>query len=137
MPCQHPDSSASFGVYLDYYAQRKEINQSRLAACARLNQPYLNKIANGKVKNVPIEAIVNVCLALQLSQDEAKDLLARRERAFSPANPAHQVYMELIGEYHKKTIDYKDDMEVTNFLLEADKQLQRKGFPPLPDADRG
>ena len=137
MPCQRPDSNASFGIYLDYYTQRAEMSQNRLATCARLNQSYLNRIANGKMKNVPIEAIVNVCLALRLSQDEAKDLLARRERALSPANPAHQVYMELIGEYHQRAIDYKSDMEVANFLLKADEQLRSKGFPPLPDADRG
>ena len=89
MPCQRPDSNASFGIYLDYYTQRAEISQNRLAACARLNQSYLNKIANGKLKNVPIEALVNICLALRLSGDEAKDLLARKERALSPANPAH------------------------------------------------
>ena len=137
MPCLPPASNASFGIYLDYYTQRAEMSQNRLATCARINQSRLNKIANGKVKNVPIETIVNVCLALRLSQDEAKDLLARGERALSPANPAHQAYMELIGEYHQRAIDYKSDMEVANFLLKADEQLQHKGFPPLPNADKG
>ena len=137
MPCQRPDSNASFGIYLDYYTQRAEISQNRLAACARINQSYLNKIANGKLKNVPIEALVNICLALRLSGDEAKDLLARKERALSPANPAHQVYTELIDEYHQRKIDYKKDMEVANFLLMADKRLCDRGFPQLPDADRG
>ena len=138
MPCPPvPADSASFGEYLNYYTQRAKISQNRLAICARINQSYLNKLANGRINDAPVDTLVSICLALRLSQDEARDLLARKERAFSPANPTHQIYMELIDKYHMKQIDYKDKMEIANFLVEADAYLAGKGCPVLPNANYG
>ena len=137
MPCLRPADSESFGVFLSYYTQREEISQNKLAECARINQSYLNKIANGRINDVPVNTLVSICLALRLSLDEAKDLLARRERAFSPANKAHKVYMELINEYHKREVNYKDCYAVASFLLDADRRLQSEGFPTLPNFYKG
>ena len=132
MPCQRPDSSASFGDYVHFYTQRNGITINRLATCARLNQPYLYKIVNGAINDVPIDNLVNICLALRLSVDEAKDLLARKERALSPANPAHRVYLRLIDDCHVKALNYEDTTAVMDFLREADERLQKAGFAELP-----
>ena len=64
--------------------------------------------------------------------DEAKDLLARKERALSPANPAHRVYLRLIDDCHVKALNYKDTTAVMDFLREADERLQKAGFAELP-----
>ena len=97
-----------------------------------MNQPHLYKIINGTIHDVPIDILVSICLALRLSVDEAKDLLARKERAFSPANPAHQVYLRLIDDYHEKVMNYKDTPAVMDFLREADERLRKAGFAELP-----
>ena len=57
-------------------------------------------------------------------------------RTFSPAEPMHGVYLELIKEYHKKEIDYKKVTEISEFLVDADNTLTSKGYPPLPSAER-
>ena len=132
MPCLPPASNASFGDYIQYYTQRNGITINRLATCARMNQPHLYKIINGAIHDVPVDILVNICLALRLSVEEAKDLLARKERAFSPADPAHQVYLRLIGDYHGKAIDYKDTTAIMDFLREADETLRKVGFAELP-----
>ena len=57
-------------------------------------------IPNGNpFQNVPVETLVSLCLVLRLNEDEAADYLARCERAFSPAKPVHQCYLELIRLY--------------------------------------
>ena len=132
MSCQPPTSNASFGDFIRYYTQRNGITINRLATCARMNQPHLYKIINGAIHDVPVDILVSICLALRLSVEEAKDLLARKERAFSPADPAHQVYLRLIGNYHEKAIDYKDTTVVMDFLQEADETLHKEGFAELP-----
>lgn len=130
-----PPANASFAVMLDYYCICADISQARLAICARINQPHLNKIANDRIRNVPIDILVNICLALRLSLEESVDLMARRERALSPANALHDHYKQLINVYHNKLVDYTDDQQITNFLLEADNKLKELGLPPLPNAD--
>lgn len=132
MPDPRPASNASFEKYIDFYTQREKITVNRLATCARLNQSYLYKIIKGRINDVPVDILVCVCLALRLSLDEAKDLLARKERAFSPANEVHQKYMELIEKYHQKEVNYKDNKAITRFLTEADEDLRKANFPDLP-----
>ena len=56
---------------------------------------------NETIQNVPVETLVSLCLVLRLNEDEAVDYLARCERAFSPAKPVHQCYLELIRLYSK------------------------------------
>ena len=114
--------------------KRKNWSQARLAACARLNQSQVSKIINGWVYSVSVDALVCICLALQLSLPESKDLLARAERAFSPAQPLHGAYQELIRIYEKKAPCAKREEE-SNFLLDADVYLRQKHLPPLPNAD--
>ena len=99
--------TASFKQYLDYYTQRAGLSENKLAIFSRLNQSTLNKIANGRLKNVNISMLICICLALGLNEAESIDLLSRRERAFSPANDTHRVYLELIRIYSMKKIDYK------------------------------
>lgn len=132
MPCPHPASDASFEKYIDFYTQREEITVNRLATCARLNQSYLYKIYKGWISDVSVDVLVSVCLALRLSLAEAKDLLARKERAFSPANEVHQVYMKEIEKYHQKEVTYKDREAVMRFLDEANKDLREANCPELP-----
>ena len=127
-----PDKTAPFREYLKYYMDRKGWSQSRLSVNARINQPRLNKIINGKVSNINIDVLVCICLALQLSLKESKDLLARAERAFSPACKLHSEYQILIERYSIKPLERSEDC---NMLIEADDYLTDKGLPTLPDAN--
>ncbi len=90
-----PSKTASFKEYMEYYLERKNWSQNKLAIAARLNQSQVNKIINGTVYTVQVDTLVCLCLALQLNLDESKDLLARTERVFSPASTLHQTYQEV------------------------------------------
>ena len=117
-PAVKPAKSAPFKDYLNYYMDRVGLSQNKLAICARINQSRLNKIYNGTIKNVSVDTLVCICLALGLNEDETHDLLARQERAFSPAEPAHQVYLELIRIYSKKEIIYDTTPQNLSTILE-------------------
>ena len=134
LPDGLPDN-ASFGDCLETYTLRRGISQNCLAACARVNQSRLNKISNERIKDVPVDVLVCICLALKLSVEESKDLMARKSRAFSPADPVHQAYIELIEDYQEKPIDYSNMYQITEFLNDADDALTEQGFPPLPNCD--
>ena len=94
-----PPKNASFKEYIEYYLKIKGWSQSRLAECARLNQSQLNKIINARVNNVSVDVLVCLCLALQLTVPQSKDLMARAQRTFSPALPKHDAYQKLIALY--------------------------------------
>ena len=76
---------------VDYYSKRAGLSETKLALCTRENQQRLNKIARGQLKNVDVETLVRICLVLRLTEEESVDLMSRRERAFSPAEPVHRV----------------------------------------------
>lgn len=117
--------------------QRAGLSQNKLAVCARINQPRLNKICNGVIKNAGVDTLVCICLALGLTESESRDLLARQERAFSPAKPVHAAYLELIRLYSTKKRPHDlSQVNLSTVLIEADHYLQERGFPELPDADR-
>ena len=79
--------------------------------------------------------LVCICLALGLNEDEAVDLLARRERAFSLADDTHRVYLELIRMYSEKKLDYSlSDVDSQLLLQEADDYLVQAGKKTLPNA---
>lgn len=132
-----PNQTASFWLYTDYYARRVGLTQNKLSICARINQPRLNKIVNGAIRNVPVDTLVNLCLALRLSETESIDYLARCERAFSPAKPVHQCYLALIRMYSEKQQVYHnipvEQLQMT--LSDADDYLTARGFPALPDCN--
>lgn len=132
-----PSQTASLWLYTDYYARRVGLTQNKLSICARINQPRLNKIVNGAIRNVPVDTLVNLCLVLRLSETEAIDYLARCERAFSPAKPVHQCYLALIRMYSEKQQDYHNvPIEKLQMILEeADSYLAARGFPALPDCN--
>lgn len=124
-----PGKKASFKEYMDYYLNKKGWSQSQLAEAARLNQPYVNRLINDKVSNVSIETMMCICLPLQLSVPEAKDLLSRVQRAFSPALELHYFYQKLLAIY---VFEDFTGMEERNILNYADDYLAKHGFPPLP-----
>ena len=63
--------------------------------------------------------------------------MARRERALSPANETHQLYMDLIRMYSSKKIDYQLLKSTPEELLEAaDRYLESANKEALPDANR-
>lgn len=126
---KRPTDTATFEEYLNYYLERKNWSQSRLAACARISQPQINKIINGKINNIEVDILICICLALQLNTKESVDLLARASRAISPASPCCHAYYELIGIYSEKKIvsDKIDD-----FLSDADEYLKQRKLPRLP-----
>lgn len=123
-----PSKTASFKEYMEYYLKRKGWSQSRLAGCARLNQSQLNKIINERVNNVSVDVLVCLCLALQLTLPESKDLLARAQRAFSPALPEHEAYQKLIAIYAYKDLSGEEDR---NILVYADEYLSKRNLTPL------
>jgi transcriptional regulator with XRE-family HTH domain len=123
-----PPKNASFKEYIEYYLKIKGWSQSRLAECARLNQSQLNKIINARVNNVSVDVLVCLCLALQLTVPQSKDLMARAQRTFSPALPKHDAYQKLIALY--ATMDFSGE-EARNILVHADEYLQKRNFPPL------
>lgn len=129
--------TASFGLYTDYYARRVGLSQNKLSVCARMSQSRLNKIVNGTIQNVPVETLVSLCLVLRLNEGEAIDYLARCERAFSPAKPVHQCYLDLIRLYSRTEQDYRgvSDKKLQMVLTEADNYLMKKGFSALPDCN--
>ena len=127
---KRPALAAGFKEYINYYMVRKRWNQNRLAECARLNQPQLNKMINGKVYNMSIDTLACLCLALQLTLPEAEDLLARAERAFSPASELHTAYKELINQYAVMPFERINDEKM---LDEADRFLQVNGLQTLPN----
>ena len=128
-----PRKTASFKEYMEYYLERKNWSQNKLAIAARLNQSQVNKIINGTVYTVQVDTLVCLCLVLQLNLDESKDLLARAERAFSPASVLHQTYQELIKIYAKRPLDCSDNV---GFFDEADHILTANGLPVLPNCYR-
>lgn len=131
-----PAKSALFKEYLNYYIDRVGLSQSRLAVCARINQSRFNKIYNGTIKNVSVDTLICICLALGLNENETHDLLARQERAFSPAEPAHQAYLELIQIYSEKEIIYDTTPQNLSTILEyADVYLRERKFAELPNAN--
>ena len=88
--------TASYKLYVDLYTQRVGLTENKLAFAIRDHQQRLNNISNGNLKNVDVETLVKICLVLGLNEEESVDLMARRERALSPADPVHRVYWELI-----------------------------------------
>ena len=66
---------------------------------------------------------------LQLSESESKDLLARAERAFSPASALHEVYKDLIMDY---SMMHGIESAGLAMLDNADNYLVARGYDPLP-----
>ncbi|MBQ7923388.1 MAG: helix-turn-helix transcriptional regulator [Clostridia bacterium] len=129
MPLRKPSKTASFKEYIEYYMSRKNWSQSQLASRARLNQSQINKIINCSNRSTKMNCLVCICLALQLSVKESIDLLSRIERAFSPANPVHRIYLEVIDMYAKMELISDDE----DMLMDADDYLEEKGVEPLPN----
>ena len=127
-----PTATSSFEEYLKYYVRRKGWSQSRLAECARLNQSHINKIINGNVFNNSVDVLTCISLALQLTLDESKDLLARTERAFSPASDQHRAYQELIVIYSSSEHQFD---EGNNMLTFADAYLKERKLARLPNVE--
>ena len=127
-----PSKTASFKEYIEYYVKRRGWSQSRLAVCARLNQSQVNKIMNERVNNISVDVLVCLCLALQLTVPESKDLLARAQRAFSPALPQHDAYQKLIAIYALKDFDGEGN---SNMLVYADQYLSQRNLAPLPNVN--
>ena len=124
-PCEL-SPTASFGLYLHFYAQRVKLSETVLADFARMNQSTLNKITNIAGHGVSVDTLVCLCLALGLTEEETKDLMARKERIFSPADPRHA----------EKEIDYTVDRVTRSTLLDdADAYLIERGFAPLPNCN--
>ena len=127
-----PSKTASFKEYMEYYVKRRDWSQSRLAVCARLNQSQVNKIMHERVNNISVDVLVCLCLALQLTVPESKDLLARAQRAFSPALPQHDAYQKLIAIYALKDFN---GQEGSNMLVYADQYLQKRNLASLPNVN--
>ena len=124
-----PNKTASFKEYMEYYLSKKGWSQSQLAMAARLNQPYVNKLINGKVSDVSVDVMMCICLPLQLTVPETKDLLSRVQRAFSPALELHDCYQKLLASYSYMNFTGIEERNILNY---ADDYLQKRGLPPLP-----
>lgn len=101
-----------------------------------MNQSALNKMRNDKKHSMSVDNLACLCLALGLAEEEAKDLMARKERTFSPADPRHTALLELIRIYAEKKIDYTvDRITLSTILDDADAYLIERGFDPLPNCN--
>lgn len=127
-----PTATSSFEEYLKYYVRKKGWSQSRLAVCTRLNQSHINKIINGNVYNTSVDVLTCISLALQLTLEESKDLLARTERAFSPVFDQHKAYQELIAIYASPEHTFEAG---NNMLSFADDYLKERNLAVLPKVD--
>ena len=125
-----PNKTAPFKEYILYYMKRKGWNQADLVQCSRQQQSQVSKIINGKVQWVPMDVLICFILALQLNVKESIDLLARMERAFSPASDLHKTYIELIKLYSSPEKKFPKDNTMLN---EADCFLRERTFPSLPN----
>ena len=80
--------------------------------------------------------ILKYCRWHCFDEEEAKDLMARKERTFSPADPRHTALLELIRIYAEKKIDYTvDRITLSTILDDADAYLIERGFDPLPNCN--
>ncbi len=127
---KRPSKTAPLEDYLNYYIERIGWSQNKLAICSRIAQPQINKIFNRRIYNIPVDVLICICLALRLTKKESLDLLARAERAISPANECYDAYLELIEIYSLKEIP--SGIFMCNFLVEADEYLAKKHLPCLP-----
>ena len=125
-----PTKSASFKEYITYYMKRKNWNQTALVECSRQSQSQVSKIINGRVLWVPMDVLICIILALQLTVKESIDLLARMERAFSPASELHRAYIELIKIYSDPGNNFPTD---STMLIVADEYLAEWQLPGLPN----
>lgn len=127
-----PAATASFNTYLNYYCKCKRISERRLAYLAEIDQPRLNKLVNGKLAKYRIDELVRICLVLGLSPDQANDLMARKERALSPADPVHQAYAQIIEMYTHREYDLNDrDVTSATIFATANDYLESCGMAPL------
>lgn len=125
-----PDKTASFKEYISHYMKRKGWKQANLVQCSRQQQSQVSKIINGKVQWVPMDILISMILVLQLTVKESIDLLARMERAFSPASELHKAYVELIKIYSSSERKFPED---NTMLYEADRFLAEQKLPTLPN----
>lgn len=101
-----------------------------------MNQSALNKMRNDERHSMSVDILTCLCLTLGLTEEEAKDLMARKERTFSPADPRHTALLELIRIYAEKEIDYTvDRITLSTILDDADAYLIERGFDPLPNCN--
>ena len=56
-----------------------------------MNQSALNKMRNDERHSMSVDILACLCLALGLTEEEAKDLMARKARAFRPLIPGTQL----------------------------------------------
>ena len=77
-----------------------------------------------------MDVLICFILALQLNVKESIDLLARMERAFSPASDLHKTYIELIKLYSSPGKKFPEDSTMLN---EADHFLRERNFSSLPN----
>ena len=77
-----------------------------------------------------MDVLICLILALQLNVKESIDLLARMERAFSPASDLHKIYIELIKLYSSPEKKFPKDSTMLN---EADQFLMERNYSSLPN----
>ena len=127
---EYPGKIGSCGEYICYYMFVEQITQAMLAVRSRLPQPLISKIIHGRIANISVDVLVCICLALRLTLEKSIDLLARAERAFSPASSTHAVYAEIIEIYADKSKNFPSNYTM---LEGADNYLREKNEPTLPN----
>ncbi len=127
-----PKPNASFKEMLEYFLKIKNLTFFDLVERSGIVQSELHKIINNNRKNVPVDKLVCICLALNLTLERSIDLLARKERNFSPANPLHEKYKYYIDMYSEEDLTYISE---DSARFEVDVELYLEGFPVLPCAD--
>lgn len=131
-----PNHLTSFRDHIDFYIQNrpeKKLTVNKLSEYSRLEYRQVQKIIYGYTKNPQTTDLIALCLVLRLSRTQSIDLLARVERAISPADPAHDIYLELFDIYSAESSIVQDGP----FMLDyADSRLEGVKPNALPNVNK-
>ena len=80
-----------------YMDTRGVKSQFELATLAHVGQNEISKLISGGFKNTPLDMLVNICIALRLTPDQADELLLLGGLALSPAWVETDVYRNIFS----------------------------------------
>lgn len=90
-----PSKTASFKEYMEYYLERKNWSQNKLAIAARLNQSQVNKIINGTVYTVAGWHIGVSVPGTATKSWRKQGFISEDGTGILPASTLHQTYQEV------------------------------------------
>lgn len=74
-------------------------SNKKLIEATHLSGTICSRLKNDRSYQPSIETILAFCIGLEISADDAKQLLMLKGYALSPENPIHCAYMDILGIY--------------------------------------